>query len=50
MSLIQTCRLNGENPFDYLLAIARNADAIRADPKAWLPWTYPGATRRPDAG
>jgi len=48
MSLIQTCRLNGENPFDYLLSIARNADAVRADPKAWLPWTYPSAARRPD--
>ena len=50
MSLIQTCRLNGENPFDYLLGIARNADAVRADPKSWLPWTYPSAARRPDTG
>lgn len=50
MSLIQTCRLNGENPYEYLLGLARNADAVRADPKAWLPWTYPSTARRPEAG
>jgi transposase len=41
MSLIHTCRLNGANPFDYLLAIARHPEAVKLIPKAWLPWNYP---------
>jgi transposase len=47
MSLIHTCRLNGANPFDYLMAIATHADAVKLIPKAWLPWNYP---RSPTAG
>jgi hypothetical protein len=41
MSLIHTCRLNGVNPFDYLLAIATRPEAVKLIPKAWLPWNYP---------
>ena len=41
MSLINTCQLNGVNPFDYLLAIATHPDAIKLVPKSWLPWNYP---------
>jgi transposase len=41
MSLIHTCRLNGVNPFDYLLAIVTHAEAVKLIPKAWLPWNYP---------
>jgi transposase len=41
MSLIHTCRLNEVNAFDYLMAIARNGDAIAAAPENWLPWNYP---------
>jgi hypothetical protein len=40
MALIHTCRLNGVNPFDYLLAIATHAEAVKLIPKAWLPWNY----------
>lgn len=43
MSLIHTCRLNDVNPFDYLLAIATHADAVKLVPQAWLPWNYPKA-------
>ena len=43
MSLIHTCRLNGINPFDYLLAIATHAQAVTLIPKAWLPWNYTDA-------
>ena len=32
MSLIHTCRLNEVNAFDYLMAIARNGDAIKSRP------------------
>lgn len=40
-SLVQTCALNGVRAWDYLLALVRNARAVRARPEAWLPWTYP---------
>jgi transposase len=48
MSLIHTCRLNGVNPFDYLLAIATHADAVKLIPRAWLPWNYPKPTPSTD--
>jgi transposase len=41
MSLIHTCRLNQINPFEYLLAIATQPDAVKLVPQAWLPWNYP---------
>ncbi len=40
MSLIHTCELEGVNPFQYLTALQRHADALAVDPTAWLPWTY----------
>ena len=40
MTVIETCRANGANPFDYVLAVVRNPDAIRADPGRWMPWNY----------
>ncbi len=39
-SLIETTRLAGENPLDYLSALMENRSAVFADPSAWLPWTY----------
>jgi transposase len=48
MSLIHTCRLNGVNPFDYLLALATHADAVQLVPRAWLPWNYPKSSIGPD--
>lgn len=47
MCLIHTCRLNGVNPFDYLMAIATHPEAVQLIPKAWLPWNYP---RSPTSG
>jgi transposase len=40
MTLIQTCRLNGADPFRYLTEIQRNAERVRACPGEWLPWNY----------
>jgi len=40
MSLIHTAELNGVNPFDYLVALLRNPEAVEANPAAWLPWNY----------
>ncbi len=46
-SLIETCRLVGTNPLDYLRALMENRSAVFADPAAWLPWNYRDA--RPSA-
>lgn len=39
-SLIETCRLAGINPLDYLTALMENRSAMFAGPAAWLPWNY----------
>ncbi len=39
-SLIETCRLAGINPLDYLRALMENRSAVFAEPGAWLPWNY----------
>jgi len=39
-SLIETCRLAGINPLDYLTALMHNRSAVFRDPAAWLPWNY----------
>ena len=41
MSLIHTCQLNRINPYEYLIAIATHAEAVKSHPHAWLPWNYP---------
>jgi len=40
MSLIHTAELNDVAPFEYLVALQRNAVALAANPAAWMPWTY----------
>lgn len=40
MSLTYTAELNEADPFDYLVQLQRNADALKATPAAWLPWNY----------
>ena len=40
MSVLQTCRLNKENPMDYLVACQRYGAEVARDPDAWLPWAY----------
>jgi hypothetical protein len=39
-SLIETCRLAGANPLEYLIALIENRSAVFKDPGAWLPWNY----------
>jgi transposase len=41
-SLIRTCRLNGVNAWDYLVAIVRNKKDARSTPHLYLPWNYKG--------
>ncbi len=38
ISLIETCRLAGANPLEYLSALMENRSAMFANPAAWLPW------------
>jgi hypothetical protein len=40
MSLIHTCGLCGINPFEYLNALLRNAQAVMGQAARWLPWNY----------
>jgi transposase len=40
MSLIQTCRLIGANPLDYLTTIQRHAKEAKEHPNHWFPWNY----------
>jgi transposase len=47
-SLIETCRLAGANPLDYLRALMENRSAVFADPAAWLPWNYREALPSPE--
>ena len=40
MSLIHTCELAAENPFDYLTALQKHAAEVSRNPKDWMPWNY----------
>jgi len=40
MTIIHTAELEGINPFDYLVALAKNQDQIAENPSAWMPWNY----------
>jgi transposase len=49
MTLVQTCRRNSVNPFDYMMAVIRNAASAKADPSRWMPWNYPTPRDMPSA-
>ncbi len=40
MSIIQTCRLNGVNAYDYLSELLRNHQLAADQPEHWMPWKY----------
>jgi hypothetical protein len=40
MSLIHTCQLAGENPFEYLTALLKNSASVARAPADWLPWNF----------
>jgi len=50
MSLIHTAEMNHVAPFDYLVALQRNAAALAASPANWMPWNYQAALARDIAG
>lgn len=39
-SVVATAHQAGINAFDYLIALQRHADAVKAQPEHWLPWNY----------
>jgi transposase len=39
-SVVATAHHAGINTFDYLIALQRHADAVKAQPERWLPWNY----------
>jgi transposase len=39
-SIIQTCVMAGENPFEYLVILQQNKRALFKSPQDWLPWNY----------
>lgn len=43
LSLIETCRLNQVNVWQYLVTLVRRAAEVRRNPAAFLPWNYPRA-------
>ncbi len=40
LSVIETCRLNEVNAWEYLVMLMRNAARVKEDPSAFLPWNY----------
>lgn len=40
ISLVETCRMNGKNPEDYLMMLMKNKSLVFAHPEQWLPWNY----------
>ena len=40
MSLVHTCELSDINPFEYLVALRENPEALREQPESWMPWNY----------
>src|SRR6266498_2752577 len=45
-SVIQTCRLNGTNVWQYLVAALRRSAEVREKPEEFLPWNYKGEEER----
>lgn len=41
MSIINSCRLNKVDPYQYIITIIEQATAVRFNPAAYLPWNYP---------
>jgi transposase len=41
-SVIQTCRLNGTNVWQYMVSVLRRSAEVREKPEAFLPWNYKG--------
>ena len=49
MSLIHSAELNGQMPFDYLVALLRHHEVVAIAPADWMPWNYAANLARLDA-
>jgi hypothetical protein len=49
LSLLETCRLNRINAWDYLLTVLKSRSEARLKPAAFLPWNYPRTEVQPRA-
>jgi hypothetical protein len=49
MTLIESCRLNGRDPWTYLVILRKNAVAARKNPELFLPWDHAEAESEPRA-
>jgi hypothetical protein len=47
LSVSETSRMADVPVFDYLVDVVRNARAVRADPRRWLPWAWAARERAP---
>lgn len=50
MSIIQTCKLNNVNAFEYLTFLQKNAIRVKEKPHYWLPWNYKETVARINPG
>jgi transposase len=49
-SVIQTCRLNGTNVWQYLVGVLRRSAEVKEKPEAFLPWNYSGEETSAERG
>ena len=40
MSIIQTCKLQKVNPFEYITALQKYSKHLKGDAENWMPWNY----------
>ena len=40
MSIIQTCKFNKVNAFEYLTHLQKHSSMVKEKPHGWLPWNY----------
>jgi transposase len=48
MSLIETCRLCGTHPVEYLTTLQQHARLVSQNPELWLPWNFRAALATAD--
>ncbi len=46
MSLIHSAELNGQPPFEYLVALLRHHETVAVAPAEWMPWNYAATLAR----
>lgn len=49
LSVIESCRLNRANAWEYLLAVMHNQRAVERSPAQWTPWRWAERARGPSA-